>query len=326
MTVRHDRGLQPGRAVSRLAGLAAAVAVVLGIAGFAVLHSLTGSGQPAQASTAQAGPAQAGAAQASTGPTAVAQAARAAASTRTGAMTVAGLKRSYEVIAPAGGLPGSAPIIVMLAGIKATTAGEIGRDKLVPYAQAGRAEIVYPAGYGESWNAGGCCGSAAARNVNDLAFLKALVATVDPGRRHGIYVIGYSNGARMAYRVACDDPGLFDGYAVVKGLPTAGCTMRRPVKLIQMDSVNDPEVSYKAVTALMSRLHAAEKCPARATVTRSGSMTQTTWYGCGGRTVRLALASWSGGVHSFPRPPGSNPGAAAVLWAFVTKRPIAPIP
>ena len=321
MSVRHDRGFQPGQAVRRIAGLAAAVIVAFGITGFAVLHALAGTGQPAQASTAQAGTAKAGSA-----PAPVTQAAEVPASTKSYAMTVAGLKRSYEVIAPATGLPESAPIIVMLAGIKASTAGEISRDKLVPYVQAGKAELVYPVGFDESWNAGGCCGNAAAKNVNDLAFLKSLVATVDPGRRHSIDVVGYSNGARMAYRVACDDPGLFDGYVAVKGLPTAGCTIRRPVKLIQMDSVNDPEVSYKAVTELMSQLHQAEGCPARATVTHYGSMTQTTWYGCGGRTVRLALASWSGGVHSFPRQPGTVPGANQVLWSFFTKRPIAPVP
>jgi polyhydroxybutyrate depolymerase len=152
------------------------------------------------------------------------------------------------------------------------------------------------------------------------------VARVDPGRQRSIFVVGYSNGARMAYRVACTDPGLFDGYAVVKGLPTAGCAIRKPVKLIQMDSVDDPEVSYQGVTALMGQLHMAEECPARSTVTHAGSMTQTTWYGCGQQTARLAVAVWSGGVHSFPRPPGSNPGAAQVLWAFFTKRAIAPLP
>jgi polyhydroxybutyrate depolymerase len=305
----------------RIAWLIAAVAVALGVTGFAVLHSTGGNGQAAAGSTERASSAPASSAQ-----TAPAQTSDGATSTTTYSMTVAGLRRSYEVIAPTTALPKSAPIIVMLAGIKATVAGEVGRDMLVPYAAAGKAELVYPVGYGESWNAGGCCGQAAAKDVNDVAFLQALVAQVDPGRQHGIFVVGYSNGARMAYRIACTDPGLFDGYAVVKGLPTAGCTIRQPVKLIQMASVDDPEVSYKAVTTLVGQLHAAEECPARSTVTHSGTMTQTIWYGCGHDTARFALAAWSGGVHSFPRPPGSDPGAAQVMWAFFTKRAIAPIP
>ena len=116
---------------------------------------------------------------------------------------------------PASGPPPSGATIV---------AGEITRDDLVPYATSDQAEIVYPEPLYGSWNAIGCCGEAAAKNVNDLAFLEALVAKVDPGHARPIDVVGYSNGARLAYRVACDNPGLFDGYAMVKGEPTPAAT------------------------------------------------------------------------------------------------------
>ncbi len=223
----------------------------------------------------------------------------------------------------------------MLSGIYSTVAQEISRDRLVNYATANMAEIVYPVAFDESWNAIGCCGKAAAKNVDDLAFLKALVAKVDPEHARRIYVVGYSNGSRMAYRVACDDPGLFDGYGMVKGVPTAGCSIREPVNLVQLASVNDPEVPYKPgdkgsatqvpVTTLAAQLHAAEKCPGKHAGTHSGTVTVTTWSGCADGT-RLALAVWSGGVHSFPRPPASVPAAAQVLWSFFTKTPLAPLP
>lgn len=250
-------------------------------------------------------------------------------------LTAGGLERTYEVITPDKKLPAAAPVIVMLSGINSTVASEIGRDRLINYAIADKAEIVYPVAYDESWNAIGCCGQAAAKNVNDLAFLKAVVATVDPSHARPVYLVGYSNGARMAFRVACDDPTLFDGYAMVKGGPTADCEMRTPVNIIEMASVNDPEVPYQLgdkgstgeepVTVLVSQLHAEEKCPAADTVTHSGTMTQTTWSGCADGT-RFALAAWSGGVHSFPRPPASVPAAAQVLWSFFTKTPLAPLP
>ena len=125
----------------------------------------------------------------------------------------------------------TAPVIVMLSGIgrhRFAARGEISRDDLVNYATSDQAEIVYPVPLYGSWNAIGCCGAAATKNVNDLAFLKALVAKVDPGHARQIDVVGYSNGARLAYRVACDNPGLFDGYAMVKGEPTpaARCASR----------------------------------------------------------------------------------------------------
>lgn len=313
-------------ALRKVAGLAIAVAVVLGIAAFAW----------ARVSAADSAPTPKAAA--STGATASAKAATsvtATTSTKTYPLTAGGRKRSYEVIAPVAALPKSAPVIVMLSGIYSTVADEISRDRLVDYAAADKAEIVYPVAFDESWNAIGCCGKAAAANVNDLAFLKALVATVDPGHARPVYIVGYSNGARMAYRVACDDPGLFDGYAAVKGVPTAGCSIRTPVNLVQLASVNDPEVPYKPgdngsktevpVTTLVTQLHAAEKCPAKSTSFHSGEMTLTTWPGCAGGT-RLASAVWSGGVHAFPRPPGSVPAAAQVIWSFFTKTAFAPLP
>ena len=71
-------------------------------------------------------------------------------------------------------------MIVSLAGFGATIASEITRDQFTPYAAAGMAEIVYPVGLGESWNAIGCCGYASAHKVDDLGFMKALVAKLDP--------------------------------------------------------------------------------------------------------------------------------------------------
>jgi polyhydroxybutyrate depolymerase len=300
--------------MKKVAGLVVAVVVLLGVAGFVSVHAIGASRQPAKTKTAAS--------------------VRVPTSTKTYSMTVAGRKRSYEVIAPVKALPRSAPVIVMLSGLGSTVPQEISRDDLVPYATANEAEIVYPVAFDKSWNAITCCGEAAAKNVDDLDFLRALVATVDPGHARSAYVVGYSNGARMAYRVACDDPALFDGYAMVKGGPTPGCDLRKPVTIIQLASVNDPEIPYKpgdkgieplAMTTLVADLRAAEKCQAKDAVTHSGTMTQTTWPSCGGGT-RLAFAVWRGGVHSFPRPPASVPAASQVIWSFFKKTAIAPLP
>jgi len=300
----------------KVAWLVAVVVVALGVTGFAFLHVVDGSGQQASASTVDN--------------------VKVPTSTKTYSMKVAGLERSYEVIAPDKGLPKSAPVIVFLSGLGATVASEVGRDDLVPYASSDQAELVYPVGYGESWNATGCCGKAAAKNVNDVAFMEALVPKIDPGHARPVYVIGFSNGARLAYRIACTDPGLFDEYAMVKGEPMSGCAVTKPVPILQIASVNDPEVPYKPgdhgsveslpMTTLVAELHEAEKCPAAKTVTHSGAMTMTTWSGCA-EGSRLAFAVWPGGLHLFPRPPVISPPAASqVIWSFFTKTPIAPLP
>jgi hypothetical protein len=78
-------------------------------------------------------------------------------------------------------------------------------------------------------------------------------------------------------------------------------------------------------TTLVFHVHAADKCPAKSTVTHSGTLTLTIWSGCGNGT-RLAFAVWSVGVHSFPRTPVSKPTASQVIWAFFTKTALAPLP
>jgi polyhydroxybutyrate depolymerase len=300
------------------------VVVALAVAGVVWLQSgSTVNGQPAKAAKA-------------TKPAKVAAAVKVPISTKTYTVQAGGLKRSYEVIAPVKAPPSSAPIIVMLSGIYSTVAQEVSRDFLVPYANYNMAEVVYPVAYQQSWNAITCCGVAAAKNIDDLAFLKALVAKVDPGHARQIYLAGYSNGARLAFRVACDDPALFDGYASVKGGPTPGCAMRKPVNMIQLAAVNDPEVPYKPapngkrlsqtpMTTVVSDLRAADKCTDTSTKAHSGNMTLSTWTACASGT-RVGFAVWSTGVHSFPRPPASIPAASQVIWSFFTKSPIAPLP
>ncbi len=251
-------------------------------------------------------------------------------------VTAGGLKRSYVVIAPVSGLPASAPVIVMLSGAGAPVSKEATRDQLVPYASSGRAEVVYPVAVRGSWNSVDCCDYAYTHKVDDLAFMKALVPAVDPGHARPVYVAGYSNGARLAYRVACTDPGLFDAYAAVKGLPSPGCLPIKPVTIAQLASLDDPEARYKPggkptsddpipVLTLVAQLRETEKCPASPVVTHTGSMTLDTWSGCAAG-VRLAFATWTDGKHSFPRPPYSVPSAAQVIWSFFTNAPLAPLP
>ena len=300
----------------KVVGAVVAVAVVLALAAVAWLQSGTASGQPAKAK--------------------VVANIKVPIAAKTYTLTAGGLKRAYEVIAPVKTPPPSAPIIVFLSGIGASVASEVSRDDLVPYVTSDQAELVYPVGYDKSWNAITCCGDAATKNVNDVAFMEALVPKVDPGHARRVYLVGYSNGGRLAYRIVCTVPGLFDEYAVVKAGPPAGCNMRKPVTILQVASVNDSEVPYRPgdhglaneplpMTTLVTDLHKIEKCPAKPAVLRSGKMTLTTWSGCADGT-RLGFAVWPDGSHQFPRPPATNPAASQAIWSFFTKTRFAPLP
>jgi len=254
--------------------------------------------------------------------------------TVTYSMQAGGLTRSYEEIAPVAALPRSAPIIVVLSGIAASTDDEVTRDRLVPYVNAGLAELVYPTGYEQSWNAGGCCGGAAAAKVDDVAFLKALAAQVDPGHAHPLYVVGYSNGGRLAYRMACSAPGVFDALAVVKAMPMRDCRVTRPVTILQIASLDDTAVPFEPgehgkesppATVQVARLRAADGCRAPSVAVPHGAMTMTTWSNCASG-ARVGFAVWDVGGHNFPWPKGNTAGAAPIIWSFFTNTAFAPLP
>lgn len=258
--------------------------------------------------------------------------------TATYSVKASGLNRSYEVIAPIAALPDSAPIIVVLSGISAPVQNEIKRDLLTPYVNSGQAELVYPVAYQESWDAGDCCGMAATHHVNDLAFMQALVPAVDPGHMHPIYVVGYSNGGRLAYEVACTSPSLFDGYAIVKAMPDPGCDLSHPVDILQIDSLDDYAVPYKPgekglesppATVQNVRLRDLDGCTGDGVAGRHGEMTMTTWTGCSSGQ-RVGFAVWDTGGHNFPnygeKVSAATPDASQIIVSFFTKTPPEPLP
>jgi poly(3-hydroxybutyrate) depolymerase/peptidoglycan/LPS O-acetylase OafA/YrhL len=248
--------------------------------------------------------------------------------TTVSAMQVGGMTRSYTVLTPAKTtLPASAPIIMVLSGLNSSQSQEIGRDKLTPYVTAGEAELVYPLAYRESWNAIGCCSWAAKAAVNDVGFIQALVKKVDPGNTRPIYLMGYSNGGRLAYTLACTDPLLFDGTAIVKADPMPWCDISVPQKILQVASTDDTDVPWytgekgnfretPAAQVQNTDLRYADQCPAKSVSSHQGNMTLTTWSDCANGTS-VGFAVYTAGVHSYPRPPVSFPSAAQVIWAWI---------
>lgn len=244
-------------------------------------------------------------------------------STTTHAIIAGGRIRSWVQITPRGAETGSEPIVVVLSGVNATTDQEMARDGLLGLPAAGSAELIYPVPISESWNAGGCCGAAAQQNVDDIGFLQALVADVDPGHSRPIFLAGYSNGGRLAYTIAATDPALFDAYAVVKAVPDPGVVVSEPVSILQIDSTNDYAVPYQpgdpgteqpAATTEVARLRAVDGCPTSSTTVSQGSAQVTTW-GCQDQK-RIAFAVYTGGGHSWPAGTAGTPSAASLIWGF----------
>ncbi|HEV8314831.1 MAG TPA: PHB depolymerase family esterase [Burkholderiaceae bacterium] len=114
---------------------------------------------------------------------------------------------------------------------------------------------VFPNGYSKlksgkfaTWNAGNCCGGARDQNVDDVGFIRRIVANlmrqmnVD---RQRIYATGMSNGGLMSYRLACEMSDVFKAIAPVAGTDnTRSCTPKQPVAVLHIHARNDTHVLY----------------------------------------------------------------------------------
>lgn len=168
------------------------------------------------------------------------------------------LTRRYRVHVPAKYDPGTpAPLLVVLHGgggnmdYQANDAyyGQISASEREGFV------AVFPNGFSRlrsgklaTWNAGDCCGAARDRNVDDVGFIRAIVASLTRRMnidRDRIYATGMSNGAMMAYRLACELPEVFRAIAAVAGTDnTRSCPPTRPVSILHIHARNDAHVLY----------------------------------------------------------------------------------
>lgn len=105
--------------------------------------------------------------------------------------------------------------------------------------------VVYPQGYRRSWNDGVCCGPAARNNLDDAGFFKAILSDIRSLARveERAYLVGWSNGARMVYRLLCsasDHVAAAAAFGATFLLDDKSCPMSVPVPLIHLHGEEDP--------------------------------------------------------------------------------------
>ena len=269
-----------------------------------------------------------------------------------------GMARSYRVHVPASYDPARpAPLLVALHGGGGNM--DLQADDSL-YGQVSKSEqqgfiAVFPNGFSRfggklaTWNAGRCCAAARDANVDDVGFIRAVVAdvarryTVDPRR---IYATGMSNGAMMAYRLACEAPDLFRAIAAVAGTDnTRTCTPAQPVSVLHIHDRDDTHVlfaggagpdsapraqvaDYTSVADTVAKWTRIDGCTAspRRVLDRPGASCEL-YTGCrGGAQVELCVTdagghSWPGGRKPRRGPPPSQAlSANDVMWDFFNAR------
>lgn len=138
-----------------------------------------------------------------------------------------GTARQYQISIPAG-LVGAAPYVVALHGYAQGVASARAQQNWEALAPARHFVVVYGVGQpNASWNAGQCCSTAVSSHRDDSLYLAELLRLVPSEwalNPHRIYLAGFSNGAMMAYRYACEHPGQIAAIGVVAGTNEASCT------------------------------------------------------------------------------------------------------
>ncbi len=214
--------------------------------------------------------------------------------------------------------------------------------------------VAFPNGYSKlpggrfaTWNAGGCCGDARDRGVDDVGFARAVVQAIegryriDPAR---VFATGMSNGGMFSHRLACDAADVFRAVASVAGTDaTAGCTPARPVSVLHIHARDDDHVlfdggagpgafrdeskvmNFVSVPETVSRWLQRDHCTAapRRTLDGPGAYCEVHDGCAGGSRVQLCVTA-SGG-HSWPGAAsvrrGKEPASQAldandVIWRF----------
>jgi polyhydroxybutyrate depolymerase len=115
--------------------------------------------------------------------------------------------------------------------------------------------VAYPQGSGTlpdrllTWNAGKCCGYAKAHKVDDVGFVKRLIDTVKSEHNidsNAVFITGMSNGAMMAYRLACELSDTVAAIAPVSGsLDIEHCRPEHPVSVIIFHGLKDKRIRFE---------------------------------------------------------------------------------
>lgn len=219
--------------------------------------------------------------------------------------------------------------------------------------------VVYPDGSGRlermlTFNAGNCCGQAASRNVDDVAFVRSIlddlegIASVD---RNRVFATGMSNGAMMAYRLASEMSDRIAAIAPVSGpMGTKDCRPGRAVSVMHFHGDADEFAPFSggkgrgpsgtefySVDHSISAWVEANGCNKSPRVTqlpdreKDGTNVKQVRYESGKDGAEVVLVIIQGGGHTWP---GNEPrikslgvstrdiSANDMMWDFFQQHPM----
>jgi polyhydroxybutyrate depolymerase len=249
-----------------------------------------------------------------------------------GQLSVHGQQRTYRLYRPSSVDPRTAaPLVLVLHGNSSTGDEMVQTTEFDTNADADGFITVYPDGVERSWNGGFCCEPAPTLGVDDISFLNALIPhlaqqyTVDQRR---VFITGFSSGAILAYRYACQGSVAVAAIAPVAGtlLLDEECHPRQTTSLLAINGTADGEVPYQgghllpgasandqivpSAPSVAARWAQLDSCNGTPSSRTNGPVTVTQWSGCA-RGAAVQLQTIAGAGHTWYAP-GFGPADGAI--------------
>ena len=272
-----------------------------------------------------------------------------------------GRTRRYRTYVPAGLPAGSqVPLVVALHGGLGTSSQFAANSGLNGFAQSNNFVAVYPDGIGnqpdgtgfQTWNGGYCCGPAATQTVDDVSFIRDLIAqlkTTMPIDSRRIYAMGHSNGGILSYKLACELSDAIVAIGVQAGSNVvAGCKPINPVSVFHLHGTADTNMpidggkgsgvsatvfaSARGSVDAMAGLNGCNVSSPVSQVAANTDVNALSWKGCRSSTevrfvtVKNASHAWMGhaaqstGSSSYVGTPYPNLDATRAILSFLLSK------
>jgi len=165
-----------------------------------------------------------------------------------------GVNRVYFYYTPSDYSPSqSLPLLIVLHGLTQTGGGVMDITSFNAIAEQEKFIVVYPSGLNNAWNANM---NVSVSTADDKGFLEALIGhfqqnfNTNPSKQ---YLCGFSNGAFMSHKMACESDLCFAGIATISGTMSdsiyANCNPSKATSVLHIHGTADAVVPYNGGAA-----------------------------------------------------------------------------